>query len=374
MELQNKLEKYDYVLIGCGLYSITFANKMKEHGKTCLIIDKRPHIGGNCYTENKEGINIHTYGPHIVHTSSKEVWDHLNKYATFNHFVNRPKVNYKGNIYSFPINLMTMYQLYGTKTPEEAKRKLEEVKIPCQNPRNLEEWILSQVGPEIYETFIKGYTTKQWNHHPSELPSSIIKRLPIRMNFDDNYFNDTYQGIPIGGYTAMLENMLEGIEVRTNIDYFANKEYWDSLAKKVVFTGKIDEFFDYQFGDLEYRSLRFEVEKHDVEDYQGNAVINYTEESVPYTRITEHKNFEFGTQKYTYITKEYPDDYDRSKVPFYPVRDEKNMKIYEQYKKLSEQPEYSKYLFGGRLGSYLYYDIHQIIPAAWTAVKKELNG
>lgn len=363
--------KVDFLIVGCGIFGITFARYMTDNGKKCIIIDKRNHIGGNCYTENIDGINVHTYGPHILHFSDDETLNYINRFAKLNHFRNSPKVNYKGKLYSFPINLMTLYQIYGVKTPKEAKKKLEEVRIHNNNPKNLEEWILSQVGPEIYETFIKGYTTKQWNKDPKELPTSIIKRLPIRFNFDDNYFNDCYQGIPIGGYTKMMENMLEGIEVRTNCEYFKDKIYFDSLANKVLYTGMIDEYYGYRFGDLEYRGLRFEHEKLDMKDYQGNAVINYTEKDIPYTRITEHKYFEFGKTKNTIITREYPVDFKRGDIPYYPVRDEKNTKIYNQYKELADKE--TNVLFGGRLGNYVYWDVHQTIPAALTLAKKELE-
>lgn len=355
--------KYDYLCVGAGLYSIVFAQQMKEKGKTCLIIDKSSNIAGNCYTENRDGINVHVRGPHIFHCSDENIWNYVNKFAKFNHFRNSPKVNYKGNLYSFPINLMTLYQIYGVKTPEEAKKKLEEVRIPNNNPKNLEEWILSQVGPEIYETFIKGYTTKQWNKDPKDLPSSIIKRLPIRFNFDDNYFTDCYQGIPIGGYTKMMENMLEGIEVRLNCEYFKDKQYFDSLTNKVLYTGMIDEYYDYKFGELEYRGLKFEHRKIEVNDYQGNAVINYTEKEISYTRISEWKHFDLiNTNKVTWITTEYPADFKRGDIPYYPVRDEKNTKIYNQYKELADQED--KIIFGGRLGLYQYYDMHQIVGSA----------
>lgn len=268
--------KYDYLIVGCGLFGIVFAQKQVERGKRVLVIEKRAHAGGNCYTENIDGINIHKYGPHIFHTSDETVWEYVNRFTCFNHFVNRPKVQYKDKLYSFPINLMTLYQLYGVKTPFEAKKKLTEVAIPKENPENLEDWILSQVGPDIYEIFIKGYTQKQWQKEPKDLPASLIKRLPIRLTFDDNYFNDKYQGIPIGGYTKMFKEMLKGVEVKLTTDYFADRTYWDGLAHSVIYTGKIDEYFDYKFGALEYRGLCFENEFLEG-DYQGNAVVNYTE-------------------------------------------------------------------------------------------------
>lgn len=361
---------YDYLIVGCGLFGITFASKMKSFGKRCLIIDKRDHIGGNCYTENIEGINVHKYGPHIFHTSNKEVWDYVNSYAEFNHYVNRPKVNFKNKIYSFPINLFTLNQLWGNLSPKEMENKLQEVCIPMNGEDNLESHILSQVGEEIYETFIKGYTTKQWGKDPSLLPSSIIKRLPIRMTYDDNYFNDSYQGIPKEGYTNMLLKMMDGIEYKLGMDYFKDKDNLDNLANKVLFTGEIDQFYDYKYGKLEYRSLDFDTKYiEEIDNYQGVAVMNYTDIDVPFTRITEHKHFEFNTCKGTVITKEYPSNYTKEKVPYYPVRDLENTKIYEKYSKLSDME--SKYIFGGRLAKYTYWDMHQIIPSAWALVTKE---
>jgi UDP-galactopyranose mutase len=363
--------RYDYLIVGSGLFGSVFAHEMTKAGKKCLIIEKRNHIAGNCYSENKDGINVHTYGPHIFHTNDKGIWEWINQFTEFHNYKHTPKVNYKDKIYSFPINLMTLNQIWGVNTPEEAKQKLEEVRIKNDNPKNLEEWILSQVGKDIYETFIKGYTQKQWNKDPKELPTFIIKRLPIRTNFDDNYFFDKYQGIPVGGYTQIFEKMLQGIEVRTNVDYFENKEYWNSLADKVVFTGKIDEFFDYQFGELEYRTLRFENRKIETEDYQGCSIVNYTDFNVPHTRITEHKHFENSKSDVTWITTEYPKDYEKGDVPYYPINDDKNNSMYEKYKDLSKE---SNIIFGGRLSEYKYYDMHQIIGSALSKVKKELNN
>jgi UDP-galactopyranose mutase len=363
--------KYDYLIVGSGLFGSVFAHEMTKVGKKCLIIEKRNHIAGNCHTENKDGINVHTYGPHIFHTNDKGIWEWVNQFTEFHNYKHTPKVNYKDKIYSFPINLMTLYQIWGVNTPEEAKQKLEEVRVKNDNPKNLEEWILSQVGHDIYEKFIKGYTQKQWNKDPKELPTSIIKRLPIRTNFDDNYFFDKYQGIPVGGYTQIFEKILEGIEVKTNIDYFENKEYWNSIADKIVFTGKIDEFFDYQFGELEYRTLRFDNKKIELEDYQGCSIVNYTDFNVPYTRITEHKHFENSKSDSTWITIEYPKDYEKGDVPYYPINDEKNNSIYEKYKELTKE---SNVIFGGRLSEYKYYDMHQIIGSALSKVKKELNN
>lgn len=361
---------YNYIIVGSGLFGSIFAYEANKRGKRVLVLEKRSHLGGNCYTEKLENINVHKYGPHIFHTNDKKIWDYINQFASFNHYVNRPKVNYDDKLYSFPINLFTLYQLWGVKTPKEAEQKLDSVKIVNNNPKNLEEWILSQVGHEIYEKFIKGYTTKQWGRDPKELPSSIIKRLPIRLNFDDNYFNDKFQGIPIGGYTQIFEKMLSGIEVRLNCDFFKNKKYYESISEKIVFTGKIDELYDYQFGKLEYRSLKFENEIHDG-DYQGNAVINFTSDKVPHTRVCEHKHFEFGNQEKTVITKEYPDVYSDDKIPYYPIGDERNKEIFRKYEDLNNSQ--SKYILGGRLAEYKYYDMHQIIGSALITVRKELG-
>jgi UDP-galactopyranose mutase len=363
--------KYDYLIVGSGLFGSVFAHEMTKAGKKCLIIEKRNHIAGNCHTENKDGINIHTYGPHIFHTNDKGIWNWINQFTEFHNYKHSPKVNYKDKIYSFPINLMTLYQIWGVNTPEEAKQKLEEVRIKNDNPKNLEEWILSQVGQDIYEKFIKGYTQKQWNKDPKELPTFIIKRLPIRTNFDDNYFFDKYQGIPVGGYTQIFEKMLKGIEVKNNVDYFQNKEYWNSLANKVVFTGKIDEFFDYQFGELEYRTLKFDNQRIETEDYQGCSIVNYTDFNIPFTRITEHKHFENSKSDITWITIEYPKDYEKGDVPYYPINDDNNNTMYEKYKELSKE---SNVIFGGRLSEYKYYDMHQIIGSAISKVKKELKN
>lgn len=365
---------YDYLIVGSGFFGAVFAHQMtKIHGKKCLVIEKRNHIGGNCYTENRDGIHIQKYGPHIFHTNNLKIWQFVNQFATFNNFVNRPKVKYKDKLYSFPINLFTLYQVFGVTTPGEAKQKIESVKIKNDNPKNLEEWILSQVGEELYNTFIKGYTQKQWGRPPSELPSSIIKRLPIRFTFDDNYYTDMYQGIPIGGYTQIFEKLLEGIEVRLNEDYLENKESFKSIAKKVVYTGPIDAFYNYMFGRLNYRSLRFETEKLFTSDYQGNAVINYTDECHQYTRIVEHKHFDYVNKNFTYITKEYPEEYDYKikNEPYYPINDTINTSIFEKYKSLSEKE--TNIIFGGRLAEYRYYDMHQIIAASLNTVNKEIN-
>lgn len=357
---------YDYLIVGAGLFGSIFARELTDKGFKCLVIDKRQHIGGNCYTERIEDINVHKYGPHIFHTSNRQVWEYVNKFAEFNNYVHRPRVNYKGNIYSFPINLMTLYQVYGAITPEEANNKLAKVRVQ-NNKSNLEEWILSQVGQELYEIFIKGYTIKQWNKHPSELPASIISRLPIRLTYDDNYYNDSYQGIPVGGYTQIFDKLLNGIEVRLGVDYLEYKYLFDRMAKKVVYTGPVDRFYDYKFGKLEYRSLKFEHEIKDMLDYQGVSIINYTEDSIPFTRVVEHKHFEFGRQKTTVITKEYPQD---TGEPYYPLNDESNNKRYSMYKDLMNLEQNT--LFGGRLADYKYYDMHQVIASALHEVKKEL--
>jgi UDP-galactopyranose mutase len=360
---------YDYLIIGSGLFGSIFARELTDNGYKCLVIDKRSHIGGNCYTEKIEDINTHKYGAHIFHTSDNGVWEYINKYCKFNHYVNRPKVNYKGMIYSFPINLMTLYQIYGTTTPEKATDILNNVKYDIPFPKNLEDWVLSQVGKEIYEIFIKGYTTKQWGMEPKLLPTSIIKRLPIRLNYDDNYFFDKYQGIPIGGYTQIFEKLLNGIDVRLNVDYFQNKEYWDSQTNKIVYTGPIDRLYNFRFGSLEYRSLEFKSEIIDLKDYQGNAVINFTDIETEYTRIIEHKHFEFGTQKNTLITKEYP----RTEGdPYYPINNVSNNLKYDQYKKLMLKEK--NIIFGGRLAEYKYYDMHQVIASALKKVKDEINS
>lgn len=358
----------DFVIVGCGLYGATFARRMADRGHSAVLVDKRNHIGGNCFTEDRGGIQVHVYGPHIFHTDDARIWKFVQRFATFNHYRHRGCVHYKGKILSFPINLHTLHQLWGVTTPAEAERKLAEVRIPCQNPRNLEEWILSQVGSELYETFIHGYTSKQWNCDPRNLPSSIIRRIPIRLTYDDRYFNDRFQGIPIGGYTALIENMLDHplIRFERNIDYFENQAAVRALGHTLVYTGKIDEFFDYRFGRLDYRSLRFEHEEHQG-DYQGVAIANYTDPAIPYTRITEHKHFDFGTQSHTVITREYPQQYGENQTPYYPIRDEANTKIYERYRHLAQ---HSGTIFGGRLGTYQYLDMHQVIAQALVASQK----
>jgi UDP-galactopyranose mutase len=363
--------KYDFLIVGSGLFGSTFAYEANKYGKKCLVIDKRNHIGGNCFTENKDNINIHKYGPHIFHTNDDEIWKWVNQFADFNNYKHTPKVNYKNKIFSFPINLFTLYQLWGVSSPQEAINKLNEVKVKSDNPLNLEDWVLSQVGHEIYEIFIKGYTLKQWNTDPKKLPSSIIKRLPIRTNYDDNYFFDKYQGIPIGGYTKLFENILNGIEVKLNVDYFEKKDYWDSLSDTIVYTGKIDEYFNYVYGELEYRSLEFSHEKIDVSDYQGCSIVNYTDSEIPYTRITEHKHFENTKSDVTWISKEYPKNYTKDNIPYYPINDEKNNQIYKKYKILADSCP--NVIFGGRLSEYKYYDMHQIIASAKNKFKNTIK-
>lgn len=362
-------QKYDFLIVGAGLFGSVFAQQAKEKGKTCLIIDKRSHTGGNAYTEKIEGINVHKYGPHIFHTSDDEVWNYVNRFTKFNSYVNRPKVNYKGNLYSFPINLFTLYQLFGVKTPEEAKKLLADLKTNNRSPKNLEEWILSEVGEEIYRTFVYGYTKKQWGREPRDLPASIIRRLPIRLTFEDNYYTDKYQGIPIGGYTQMIEKMQEEIEVRLGVDFFEDRVKFEDMAETIVFTGPIDEFFGSQHGELEYRSLRFETQILPIEDFQGNALVNYTEEEIPFTRICEHKHFESTKSGITVITKEYPQPWSSGEEKFYPVNDEENNTRYLLYRKMAEDLS-PKYIFGGRLAEYKYYDMHQVIGSALAKSRK----
>lgn len=362
--------RYEYLVVGAGLFGAVWAREMSERGFRCLVIDRRKHIGGNTYTEAVDGINVHVYGPHIFHTSDETIWRYVNRFARFNDFINRPKINYQNQIYSFPINLMTLYQLWGVDTPEAARARLEKERIAIANPANLEEWALSQVGHEIYQKFIYGYTRKQWGREPRELPASIIKRLPIRYTWDDNYFSDTYQGIPIGGYTAMVERMLEGIEVRLDTDYLRHRRELDGLARCTVYTGCIDEFYDWQLGALEYRSLRFERERLPVGDYQGNAVVNYTEARVEFTRICEHKHFELVQGDNTVITREYPMKWQRGDEAYYPVGDDRNHRLYQAYRARAEQER--RVLFGGRLGEYRYYDMHQVIGSALAKVEREV--
>jgi len=359
------VKPYDYLIVGAGLFGSVFAREATQHNKKCLVIDKRGHIAGNAFTENVEGINVHKYGAHIFHTSNKQVWDYVNSFVEFNRYTNSPIANYKGKLYNLPFNMNTFYQLWGVKTPEEAKAKIDEQRAAYKHitePKNLEEQALVLGGKDIYETLIKGYTEKQWGCPANEIPAFIIRRLPFRFTFDNNYFNDTYQGIPIGGYTKLVEKLLEGIEVRINTDYFKHKALLDQLAEKTVYTGKIDEFFDYKYGKLEYRSLHFENELLEIDNFQGNAVVNYTEREVPFTRILEHKHFEFGTQPVTYITREYPHEFSKNNESYYPINDEKNQNLLTKYQELADT--HKNIIFGGRLAEYKYYDMHQVIEEA----------
>ena len=366
-------KEYDYLIVGSGLFGATFAYRAKQAGKKCLVIDKRNHKGGNVYCENIEGINVHKYGAHIFHTSNKKVWNFVNSIVEFNRYTNSPVANYKGKLYNLPFNMNTFYQMWGVVTPQEAKEKIEEQKAAAvesmqqagiTEPRNLEEQAISLIGTDIYKTLIKGYTEKQWGRKCTELPAFIIKRLPVRFVYDNNYFNDKYQGIPIGGYNKLIEGLLDGIEVKTRTDFFDNRTYWENIAEKIVFTGKIDEFYDYRFGKLEYRTVRFEEEIHDCCNYQGNAVVNYTDKEIPYTRIIEHKHFEmFGSEidncPRTVISKEYSTEWKDEMEPYYPVNDKKNSDLYALYKELADKTE--NVIFGGRLAEYKYYDMAPII-------------
>ena len=369
---------YNYLIVGSGLYGATIAQQAKKSGKSVLVIDKRPNIGGNIYTEKVEGINVHKYGAHIFHTNNKEVWDYVTSFVDFNRFTNSPVANYKGELYSMPFNMYTFNKMWGVVTPEEAAAKIEEQKKEITGePKNLEEQAISLVGRDIYEKLVKGYTEKQWGRDCKDLPAFIIKRLPVRLTFDNNYFNALYQGIPIGGYTKLIEKMLEGIEVRLNVDYLENKEELDKLAEKVIYTGPIDAYFDYKLGTLEYRSVRFENEILDKPNFQGNAAVNYTDRETPWTRIIEHKWFEFGKDENgndlpkTVISREYSSEWKLGDEPYYPVNDAKNSTLYEQYKALAEAED--NVIFGGRLGEYKYYDMDKTVEVALAAAKKELS-
>ena len=367
------MKKYDYLIVGSGLFGSIFAYEANKRGKKCLVIDKRNHIGGNIYCKEVEGINVHEYGAHIFHTSNKNVWNYINQFAEFNRYTNSPVAIYKDELYNLPFNMNTFNKLWGVKTPAEAKAKIEEqlAETNITEPKNLEEQAIKLIGKDIYEKLIKGYTEKQWGTRATELPSFIINRLPVRFTYDNNYFNDTYQGIPIGGYTKIIEKMLEGIEVRLETDFFNNREEFEEIADKIVFTGMIDEFYNYEFGTLEYRSLRFEHEILDEENHQGNAVVNYTEYEVPYTRIIEHKHFEYGTQPKTVITREYPAKWSKGDEPYYPINNERNNNMYAKYKELADKER--NVIFGGRLAQYKYYDMHHVIEQALNTVKKELK-
>lgn len=367
------MKKYDFLIVGSGLFGSIFAYEAKKKGKSCLVIDKRDHVAGNIYTKEVEGIQVHWYGAHIFHTSNPEIWQYINQFAEFNRYTNSPIAKYQDEVYNMPFNMNTFHALWGVFTPKEAKQKIEEElqDVQIENPKNLEEQAIKLVGKTIYEKLVKGYTEKQWGKKATELPPFIIKRLPVRFTYDNNYFNDRYQGIPIGGYTQIIEKMLEGIPVRLNCDYFAEKEELDALAEKIVFTGPIDQFYHYQFGELEYRSLRFETEILEEENYQGNAVVNYTDYEVPYTRVIEHKHFEFLQGGKTVITREYPDTWTKEKEPYYPVNDEKNNQLYQTYRNRAKQDQ--NIIFGGRLGQYQYYDMDKVILEALNCVKENLN-
>ena len=355
---------YNYLIVGAGLFGAVFAHEATKKGKTCLVIDKRPHIGGNIYTENTEGINVHKYGAHIFHTSNKEIWDYVNQFAEFNNYINQPVAVYKDELYNLPFNMNTFSKMWGIKTPQEAQDIIASqiADLGIEEPKNLEEQALKLVGRDVYEKLIKGYTEKQWGRSCSELPSFIIKRLPLRFRYDNNYFNDRYQGIPIGGYTAMVEKMLEGVEVRTNTDYFHFIKENPGIAEKTVYTGMIDEFFDFCYGHLQYRSVRFETEVLDCENFQGNAVVNYTEREVPYTRIIEHKHFEFQGGEKTIISKEFSEEWKPGVEPYYPINNEENNALLTKYQELASKRD--DVIFGGRLGMYKYYDMDKVIEAA----------
>ncbi|WP_289127921.1 UDP-galactopyranose mutase [uncultured Clostridium sp.] len=365
--------KYDYIIVGAGLFGSIFAYEANKIGKKCLVIDKRSHIGGNIYCKEVEGINVHEYGAHIFHTSNKDVWNYINQFAKFNRYTNSPVAIYKDELYNLPFNMNTFNKLWGVKTPSEAKAKIEEqlAETNIAEPKNLEEQAIKLIGKDIYEKLIKGYTEKQWGTRATELPAFIINRLPVRFTYDNNYFNDKYQGIPIGGYTKIIEKMLEGIEVRLETDFFKNREEFEKIADKIVFTGMIDEFYNYEFGILEYRSLKFEHEILNEENHQGNAVVNYTEYEIPYTRIIEHKHFEYGTQPKTVITREYPDTWKKGDEPYYPINNERNNTMYAKYKELADKE--INVIFGGRLAQYKYYDMHHVIEQALNTVNKELK-
>ena len=370
------MKRYDYLVVGSGLFGATFAYFAHKQGKRCLVVDKRQHLGGNVYCENVEGINVHKYGAHIFHTSNKKIWDFVNSIVEFNRYTNSPVANYQGKLYNLPFNMNTFYQMWGVVTPEQAHEKIEAQRQEVlaimrekgvTEPRNLEEQALTLVGKDIYEKLIKGYTEKQWGRKCTELPAFIIRRLPVRLVYDNNYFNDKYQGIPICGYNRLISGLLEGVETKTGVDFFDNREYWESVADKIVFTGKIDEFYDYRFGKLEYRTVRFETETLNIANYQGNAVTNYTEREVPYTRVIEHKHFEmFGQDVYdvpkTVISREYSVEWTEGMEPYYPVNDERNGELYKKYKSLADNE--SKVLFGGRLAEYKYYDMAPVIESA----------
>ena len=366
------MKKYDYLVVGSGLFGATFANLATKEGKKVLVIDKRENIAGNVYTEKIEGINVHKYGAHIFHTDYKDVWEYVNSFVEFNRYTNSPVARIGNEIYNMPFNMNTFSKIWDDVfTPEQAQKRIDEERkeMAGKVPSNLEEQAISLVGRTIYEKLVKGYTEKQWNRDCKELPAFIIKRLPVRFTYDNNYFNDRYQGVPIGGYALLVERMLEGIEVKLNEDFFANREYYESIANKIVYTGAIDEYFNYSLGKLEYRSLRFDTKVMNVENYQGNAVINYTGKEVDYTRVIEHKHFEFGSQEKTVVTFEYPADYKEGMEKYYTINDDKNNQLAEQYRKLAEQEE--NVIFGGRLAEYKYYDMDDVIKSAFEVYSKE---
>lgn len=364
------MKEYDYLIVGSGSYGAVFAHEAKEHGKKCLVLERRSHLGGNIYCENRDGINIHKYGGHIFHTSDKKIWDYVNRFAEFNNYINSPIANYKGKLYNLPFNMNTFHEMWGVVTPAEAAAKIAEQRSVIKGePKNLEEQAISLVGTDIYEKLIKGYTEKQWGRPCTELPSFIIRRLPVRYTYDNNYFNDRYQGVPIGGYNVLINHLLEGIDYQLDCDYLENRNYWNDKAEKIIYTGAIDEFYDYCYGELEYRGLRFDIEKHDIENYQGVAAVNYTDSETPYTRIIEHKHFEFGKQPVTYITKEYPAFWKRRDEAYYPVNNEKNQKLYRKYADLAQTEK--NIIFGGRLGEYKYYDMDKVTASALSRAERE---
>ncbi|MBQ2287933.1 MAG: UDP-galactopyranose mutase [Lachnospiraceae bacterium] len=365
--------RYDYLIVGAGLYGSVFAYEAKKRGKTCLVIDKRSHIGGNIYCEEIEGINVHKYGAHIFHTSNKVIWEYINQFAEFNHYVNSPVAVYKDELYNLPFNMNTFSKMWNIRTPQEAKDIIAKqiAELDISEPKNLEEQALSLAGRDVYEKLVKGYTEKQWGRDCTDLPAFIIKRLPLRFTYDNNYFNDRFQGIPMGGYTKIIEKMLDGIDVKVDTDYFEFIKENPDIAEKTLFTGMIDEYYDYQLGALEYRSVRFETEVLDCDNYQGNAVVNYTDREVPYTRIIEHKHFEFGHQEKTVISREYSSEWKVGMEPYYPVNNDQNNALFAAYKALASKEE--KVIFGGRLGNYQYYDMDKVIEAALNLVAEELN-
>jgi len=362
------MNKFDYLIIGSGFFGSICAYELTKKGYKCLVLEKRNHIGGNCHTENKDGINIHTYGPHIFHTSNEEVWRWINQFASFNNFTLRPVANYKGEIYSLPFNMWTFSKLWGITHPNQAKLEIKRQSEHIKNPQNLEEQAIKLVGVDVYEKLIKGYTIKQWRKDPKELPKEIIKRLPVRFNYDNNYFNDKYQGIPIGGYTQIFEKLLKGIEVKLEVDYLKDKEYWNNQAEKIIYTGPIDAYFNYQFGELEYKTTKFEHKKLETDNFQGVAMMNYTDKEILYTRCVEHKHFEFIDSPTTWVTWEFPTEYKaQTTEPYYPVNDQENTLKYSQYKNLANQEK--NIIFGGRLAEYKYYDMHQVIESALNFIK-----